>query len=64
MLVTLFGMVKAPVFPAGYVCKTVLLLLYNTPFSDVYALLSTATFIAVRLLHLVKADPMLVTAVG
>jgi hypothetical protein len=65
ILVTLFGMVKeAPVFPLGYVCNNVLFLLYNTPSSDEYALLSAATFIARRLLLLKVLCPMLVTLLG
>ena len=63
MLVTLLGMVKeTSVFPTRNCIKVVLFLLYNTPFYEVYALFSAATFIAVRLLHLEKAlFPMMVT---
>jgi hypothetical protein len=66
MLVTPFGMVKeTPVFLAGYLYKMVLLLLYNTPSCDVYALLSAPTFIAVSSLQPLKAvELMLVTLFG
>jgi hypothetical protein len=66
MLVTIFGIVKEfPVFPDGYVCKRVLLLLYKTPFSEVYALFPELTFIAKILVKAPKALlPMLVTLFG
>jgi hypothetical protein len=52
MLVTPAGMVKeVSVFPAGYWIKEVFALLYNTPFSDAYALLAGLTFIAARLVQ-------------
>jgi len=56
---------EASVFPAGYAINPVLVLLYSTPFSEEYALLSVATFIAVRLLLLEKALlSILVTLLG
>jgi len=66
MLVTLLGMAnEEPVFPAGYVCKAVLPLLYNTPLSEVYAEFPASTFIAGRMVQSPKAPfPMLVTLAG
>jgi drug/metabolite transporter (DMT)-like permease len=66
MLVTLFGMVKeAAVFPAGYVIKIDLSLLYNMPSTEQYAVLLPPTFMAVRPPHPRKtAFPMLVTLFG
>ena len=64
-LVTPSGMVKAPVFPAGYCIRVVLFLLYNTPSTELYAVLSAITFIAVRLVQPEKAPlSMLVTLFG
>jgi hypothetical protein len=61
MLVTLLGMVKeAAVFL--YKIKLVLALLYNTPFSELYAGLAESTFIAVR--EEKAKSPMLVTLLG
>jgi len=48
MLVTWFGMVKLPFLPEGYAIRTDLFLLYSIPSTEVYALLSASTFIAVR----------------
>jgi len=66
MLVTLFGIVNVlPVFPAGYVIKVVLALLYNMPSCEQYVVLAVSTFIAVRLVQTEKAyTPMLVTLLG
>jgi hypothetical protein len=55
MLVTLSGMVKAPVLPPRHRIKTVLSLLYNTPPLELYSVLFKPTFIAVRLLQPRKA---------
>jgi hypothetical protein len=66
MLVTLLGMEnKEPVFPAGYVCKAVLFLLYSTPPSELYVVLAASTFIAVRLVQSSKTlNQMFVTLPG
>jgi len=62
MLVTLFGMVNAPVFPRGYITNVVLALLYTTPLSEEKTVLAESTFIAVRLVQPIKASSaMLVT---
>jgi hypothetical protein len=65
MLVTVSGMVKAPVFPAGYVNKIVLALLYNTPSCELSAVLAASTVIVVRLVQATKTlSPMVVTLLG
>ena len=52
MLVTLLGMANiVPVLPSGQAIKVVLFLLYNTPLSELYAVLAAATFIVVRLVQ-------------
>ena len=56
MVVTPFGIMKFPFLPAGYECKSDLSLLYNTPFTAVYAVLAAVTFIAVRLVQPRKAS--------
>jgi len=64
MLVTLPGMVKV-FFTPGYSSKTVLSLLYNTPFSAVYDVLPASTVIEVRLAHWKNMFcPILVTLLG
>jgi len=56
---------EEPVLPAGYVCKTVLPLLYNTPLSEAYAEFPASTFIAGRLGQAPKVPlPMVVTLDG
>jgi hypothetical protein len=65
MLVTELGMVNATVSPPGYVCKTVLPVLYKTPPSATYAVLPASTVIVVRLVHQAKAlFPRFVTLLG
>jgi len=65
MLVTLSGMVNAPVLPPGYWISVVLSLSYNTPSCELYIVLAELTVIAVRRLQPKKAlFPMLVTLSG
>jgi len=66
MLVTPLGIVNVLfVFSAGYVCKRVLSMLYNTPSCKLYALLPALTFIVVRLVVPAKApSSILVTLFG
>ena len=66
MLITPFGILYLfSVFPSGYLCSTVLSLLNKTPSSEVYVVLPSATWIAVKLLQQKNASsPMLVTLSG
>jgi hypothetical protein len=65
MVVTLLGITKAPVLPPGYVCIMVLLILYRTPPSAIYAVLPASTSICISLPQLLKTlVPILVTLIG